>query len=421
MSTGEETAELRMEDVLRVLDMTRMLAANFDLDSLLAQVLQTGMHLLDAEMGALWLYERETRELVSVLPPLDAPLRVAEGQGLCGLCAAERRIINVLDAAVDPRFRGSIDNAVGFTTRSMLNVPLFARDGELIGVLQFLDEQLAGYDDKSETLATILAAQCALALQHVQLSDRVERSERLEQEVELAREIQRSTLPTEMPELAGYEAHGHFLPATYAGGDLFDLIVLDGKMFVLLGDATGHGFGPALSATQMQAMLRVAFRCGADLGQAYRHVNNQLAEDLPPDRFITAFMGFLDPHTHVLNYLSAGQGPILHFRAEDGQAQWHQPTTFPVGILDIDEVGDSDSLALAPGDIVALISDGLYEYANPDGELFGEARVAAILARCQNLPMSDLCAVLLEEAQQFGDGVAQEDDITLVLLKRLAQ
>ncbi|MFV8819671.1 PP2C family protein-serine/threonine phosphatase [Haliea sp. E17] len=421
MSVEENTTGIRMDDVLRVLDMTRLLAANFDLDRLLEQVLQTGMQLLDAEMGALWLYEPDTRELVSALPVLEPPLRVPEGLGLCGLCAAERRIINVLDAALDPRFRGSIDNAVGFTTRSMLNVPLIARDGALIGVLQFLDEQLAGYDDKSETLATILAAQCALALQHVRLADRVERSERLEREVEVAREIQRSTLPTQMPELAGYEAHGHFLPASYAGGDLFDLVVLDDRLFVLLGDATGHGFGPALSATQMQAMMRVAFRCGAGLGEAYRHVNNQLAEDLPADRFITAFMGFLDPGSHELHYLSAGQGPILHYHAGEQRAEWHQPTTFPVGILDIDEVGPTDLLALSPGDIVALISDGLYEYANSEGQLFGEARVADILARCQNLPMSELCEVLLEEAQAFGNGAAQADDITLVLLKRLVQ
>ena len=70
------------------------------------------------------------------------------------------------------------------------------------------------------------------------------------------------------------------------------------RLFLLLGDATGHGFGPALSATQLQAMLRVAFRLGANLDEAFCQVNNQMAEDLPDDRFITAFMGFLDPRTH---------------------------------------------------------------------------------------------------------------------------
>jgi sigma-B regulation protein RsbU (phosphoserine phosphatase) len=419
MSTEAKAVGVPADDVLRVLEMTQRLADNFDLDSLLAEVLEAGMELLGAEMGALWLYRHDTRELVSLLPRLEVPLRVAEGEGLSGLCAAERRIINVLDAAVDPRFRGSIDKAVGFTTRSMLNVPLMSREGSLIGVMQFLDEQLAGYDEKSEMLAAVLAAQCAVALQHTRLSDKVEQSERLQREVEVAREIQRSTLPVEMPDVPGYETHGYFLPATYAGGDLFDLVMLEGNLFVLLGDATGHGFGPALSATQMQAMLRVAFRCGADLGEAFRHVNNQLAEDLPADRFITAFMGLLDPETHELSFHSAGQGPILHYRADTGGVEWYQPTTFPVGILEIEEVGAAKSLNLAPGDVIGLISDGLYEYVNPAGEQFGEARVAALVEQFRNLPMSSLCEVLLEEAQRFGEGEPQADDITLVLLKRL--
>jgi len=420
MSTLSIASNVRSDAVLRVLEMTQKLAGNFDLDSLLAETLQTGMHLLDAEMGALWLYRQDSGELVSLLPRLGTPLRVALGQGLCGICAAERRIINVLDAAVDPRFRGSIDKAVGFTTRSMLNVPLIARDGALIGVLQFLDADLAGYDQNSESLAAVLAAQCAVALQHARLSDRMQQSEQLQREVEVAREIQRSTLPTTMPAIPGYEVQGHFQPATYAGGDLFDLVMLNGKLFVLLGDATGHGFGPALSATQMQAMLRVAFRCGASLEEAYRHANNQLAEDLPADRFITAFIGMLDPRTHELRFHSAGQGPILHYRAAERRAEWHQPTTFPVGILEIDEVGAANSLLLEPGDIVALISDGLYEYANPAGELFAEARVAATLEQGRELPISALSRLLVEEAQRFGAGAPQADDITLVLLRRLA-
>ena len=83
----------------------------------------------------------------------------------------------------------------------------------------------------------------------------------------------------------------------------------------------------------MQAMLRIAFRCGADLDEAYRHVNNQLNEDLPDNRFITAFMGFLDPATHQLRFHSGGQGPILHWHASTQAPSWHVPTTFPFGVM----------------------------------------------------------------------------------------
>jgi phosphoserine phosphatase len=245
--------------------------------------------------------------------------------------------------------------------------------------------------------------------------------ERLDEEVSVAREIQISTLPTEMPRVAGYDLYGHFQPASHAGGDLFDLVVLDGQLFMLLGDATGHGFGPALSATQMQAMLRVAFRRGADLDAAYTQVNNQLAEDLPDDRFITAFVGFLDPASHEVRFHSGGQGPILHYRASSNEIHWYKPTTFPVGAMEVPSIGEASRFRLEPGDVLALISDGVYEYTDPLGALFGEDRVANIVLEGKQVTMAELCARLLEAVAVFGDGTPQEDDITAVLVRRLPE
>jgi phosphoserine phosphatase len=369
----------------------------------------------------LWLYREEDDELVTVLPKLAAPLHERIGEGLAGTCAAERRIINVLDAAEDPRFFGAVDRATGFRTRSLLNVPLIARDGALIGVIQFLDEQRAGYDAQAEDLAAVLAAQCAVALQSARASARLQQSEHLQEEVEVARAIQLGTLPSFMPAVRGYDVHGLFQPAGHAGGDLFDVVTLGDKLFLLLGDATGHGFGPALAATQMQAMLRVAFRCGASLDEAYVHVNNQLTEDLPADRFITAFLGLLDPAAHELRYHSGGQGPILHFHAAEDRCEWRQPTHFPIGVLTMEQTSQSARLALAPGDVLAVLSDGLYEYASAGGELFGEQRVAEIVARNHRRSMADLCVELLAAARAFGNGVPQADDITLLILRRLPE
>jgi phosphoserine phosphatase len=202
---------------------------------------------------------------------------------------------------------------------------------------------------------------------------------------------------------------------------LFDLVVLKEQLFILMGDATGHGFGPALSATQMQAMLRVAFRCGACLDEAYRHVNNQLAEDLPDDRFITAFMGFLDPARHKIRFHSGGQGPILHFKAADESCEWHRPTTFPVGIIDLQQAGDAQILEMAPGDVLVLLSDGIYEYESKQGVQFGEERVARLLEYHHRLPMVELSKQILNATYEHGEGVSQQDDITLVLVRRLPE
>jgi phosphoserine phosphatase len=221
-----------------------------------------------------------------------------------------------------------------------------------------------------------------------------------------------------MPEIPGYDLYGTFVPAQHAGGDLFDLVMLDGELFILMGDATGHGFGPALSATQMQAMLRVAFRCGAGLDAAYRHVNNQLEEDLPDDRFITAFMGFLHPHDHCVVYHSGGQAPIVHFHAQDESCDFHPPTTFPVGVMALDVVTDPARLELAPGDLLVLLSDGVYEYENRQGVQFGAERVERLLRYHHRLPMDELSKQILSAVYEHGRGVPQDDDITIVLIRR---
>ncbi len=405
--------------MLKILEVTQQLAAPFDLISMLTEVVNAGQSVLGADMGALWLYEANTHDLVIKVPELDPPARVAAGDGLVGECLMSRQIINVSDCYADPRFQGAVDKATGYKTKTMLNVPLVGNDEALVGVLQLLNKNSGEFDESDELIARSLAAQCAVALQRTQLTEELFEKRHLDKEVNIAREIQMSTLPTRMPSVPGYDLHGMFLPTSQTGGDMFDLVLLNGQLFMLLGDATGHGFGPALSATQMQAMLRVAFRAGADLDSAFMHVNNQLVEDLPDDRFITAFMGFLNPDTHDVRFHSGGQGPILHFHAESGECDWHKPTSFPVGVMEIEVAGEAKKIDMQPGDILGLISDGVFEYESVQGEQFGEDRVAQVMRDYHNIAMADLTEKLLDATFAFGKNVPQADDITVVLLRRL--
>jgi phosphoserine phosphatase len=418
MTQAPSSPQLSQSSVARILDVTQKLAQPLDLLHMLTEVVEAGKSVLAADKAALWLYDADLDQLAMKVPKLKIPPRIAPGEGLVGECLVRRDIINVPDAYEDSRFMGVLDKATGYKTETVLNVPLLGWEKQPVGVLQLLNKYTGAFDDSDELVAATLAAQCAVAVQRAQLMEALLLNERLDEEVSLAREIQMSTLPTEMPDVPGYDLHGQFLPTGHAGGDLFDLVVLDGRLFILLGDATGHGFGPALSATQMQAMLRVAFRCGADLDSAYRHVNNQLEEDLPDDRFITAFMGFLDSDRHEIHYHSGGQGPILHFRANGERCEWHRPTTFPVGILELDQLTRPETLNMEPGDVLVLLSDGIYEFENRQGARFGEERVARLLKYHHRLPIDELAKQLLTATFEHGQEVSQEDDISLVLVRR---
>ena len=244
----------------------------------------------------------------------------------------------------------------------------------------------------------------------------------LGQEIEIAREVQMSTLPDFMPEMAGYDVAGQVWPIDETGGDTFDLVAIDDtNIFVLLADATGHGIGPALSALQVQSMLRVALRLGASLDEGFRHINAQMVEDLPDDRFVTACFGLMNTHTHRFEFHSAGQGPILHYRAEPEEFEWYEPSSFPMGFIEHQEYYRARELELEQGDILALISDGIYEYENEDGELFGMKGVSAVLKEHNHLPMADLVNVLYEAATEFGGSAPQRDDITIVFVKNTGE
>ncbi len=420
--TGETgKAPLLARNVEPILAVASKLAAPFDLQTMLTEVIDAAKTVLDAERASVWLYEAATDELMMKVATDIAAIRVPAGVGIAGSCAHTREIINVPDCYADSRFNPEVDRKSGYRTRCMLTLPLIDHKDVLVGVLQVLNKRGGVFDRYDEALATALAAQCAIALQRVKMTEALIEAEKLKQEMEMARVVQMSTLPSKMPDVPGYDVYGMFLPASATGGDTFDLAHTEHGFLIVLGDATGHGIAPALSVTQMHAMLRTALRLGADLDTAYMQVNNQLAETLPEDRFITAFIGLLYTKTHRVRFHSGGQGPILCFRPASGDFSRRKATSFPLAAMPLPAPRQAVKFDFEPGDILVLLSDGIYEYHDPDGEQFGEARVEELIRANHDKPMAELSKILLDAVRKFARGAPQEDDITFVLVKRKPQ
>jgi phosphoserine phosphatase len=409
---------LSKRDLEAILDVTTALAAPFDLATMLGAVVDAAKQVLQAERGSVWLYDEANGELVLEVATGIKPVRVPWESGLVGACARSRTIINVPDCYADPRFDSRVDKASGYRTRCMLTLPLVDHKNVLVGVMQVLNKNGGVFDADDEALATALAAQCAVALQRVRMTGALIEGEKMRQALEMAREVQMSTLPAGMPSVPGYDVAATFRPAELTGGDTFDVSLLDQGLLLVLGDATGHGIAPALSVTQMQAMLRMAFRLGADLETAFMQVNNRLAETLAEDRFITAFIGLLDPAAHMLRFHSGGQGPILRYRFATRDFERYKPTSFPLGAMHVSSLRPAIDVAMQPGDILVLVSDGIFEQENARGEQFGEGRVTTLVDDHRHEPAEALLARLVESVRAFADGVPQADDITAVLLKR---
>lgn len=413
---SHETQALR-----KVLEVTRKLAAPFDLDTMLSEVVNASLSILDAERGTVFLYDEETDELVVKVATELGAIRIPADKGIVGESARTRKLINVPDCYADPRFNREIDRQTGYRSRCMLTIPLIGYEESLVGVLQILNKNNGTFDEQDEFIASALAAQAAVVLHRVKMTEAMIVSEKLDREITVARDVQMGTLPKVMPKIAGYDVAGTFSPTDQTGGDLFDFVKLsDRQLFILMGDATGHGIGPALSATQVRAMLRVALRLGADLDDAFVHVNDQLVEDLPDDRFVTAFFGSLDAAEHIVSFHSGGQGPIMHYHASENTYDWHEASTFPLGYMNQEHLGEAIRIEMAAGDILGLISDGIYEYENESGIQFGQQGIVKIIAEHPHATADELVQRIMKAARAHGGSVPQADDITIVLVRRLA-
>ena len=403
----------------RVLEITRELARPLDLTTLLAKVVDAALSILDAERGTVFLYDPASDVLISRVATGSGELRIPANRGFAGECVRTRRVVSVPDAYADPRFNPDVDKATGYKTRCILTIPLVGHDDALVGVLQVLNKRTGVFGVDDEGVATALAASCAVAIQRMRMLEDLLAKQRMERELEVARDIQTRVLPKSMPVLPGYEVAGWSRAADQTGGDIFDVIAKDGTVMLLLGDATGHGIGPALSVTQVRAMLRMAVRLGAGLDDAFRHINDQLADDLSSNRFVTAFLGVLDTASHRLTYHAGGQGPILHFHAARSEASLEAATTLPMGMMPIFRPTEPRVSLLEPGDVVAAITDGIYEYENPAGKMFGESRVVDLIRREAASSADRILHRIVDEVAAFAAGAPQNDDMTLVIVKRL--
>ena len=402
-----------------VLEVTRKLSAPFDLDTMLTEVIDAAREVLNADRGTVFLYDESSNELVVRVATKLGSIRIPADKGIVGESAMSRKLINVADCYADKRFNRAIDKETGYRSRCMLTIPLIGFEDTLVGVLQILNKKSGVFDEQDEFVATALAAQAAVVLHRAKLIETMIATERLDREITVARDVQMGTLPKEMPRIEGYGFAGAFSPTDQTGGDLYDFVPLsDERLFLLMGDATGHGIGPALSATQVRAMLRVALRLGASLDEVFVNINDQLVEDLPEDRFVTAFFGLLDAATHTVRFHSAGQGPIMHYHAADKTYDWPEPSTFPLGYMAQKNLGPGVSVKLEPGDILGLISDGIYEYENEVGLQFGQKGVGSVVDAIPDGTAEELGSAIMRAARMHGGRAPQADDITIVLVRR---
>ena len=300
-----------------------------------------------------------------------------------------------------------------------LVVPLVTQ-GELIGTLNLgprLSEQDYSSDDK-RLLAT-LAAQAAPAIRVAQLvreqaAEAAER-ERYAQELKVAQLIQQQFLPRHLPNLPEWQVAAYYGPARVVGGDFYDFIDLDeGRIGLVVGDVTDKGVPAALLMARTHSILRAEAPRLVAPGAVLARANDLLAEEMPDKMFVTCLYMVLEPATGRVVYANAGHN-LPYVRTADGVVEF-RATGMPLGLMPGMAYEERTS-HIGRGDSVLLYSDGIVEAHDPAGEMYGFPRLKADMAT--ELAGTELLDELLDRLHAFtGRGWEQEDDITMVALRR---
>jgi predicted ester cyclase len=249
------------------------------------------------------------------------------------------------------------------------------------------------------------------------LEQEVSERARVERELEVARSIQQASLPEEVPELEDWRIDPFYQPAREVGGDFYDFHLLpEGKLGLVVGDATGKGVPAALVMSTTLGMLQSTARAlgSPSPGEVLEQVNETLVARVPTNMFVTCFYAILDPISGSLTYANAGHDlPYLH---RNGEAEELRATGMPLGLMPGMEY-EEEVASLREGESVLFYSDGLVEAHDPQGQMFGFPRLRALVAK--HGAESSLGVFLMEELYSFvGEGWEQEDDITLLSLRR---
>ena len=221
--------------------------------------------------------------------------------------------------------------------------------------------------------------------------------------------------PDDLPEMDGFEVGRVYEPGTGAmAGDFYDVYPTGGqRLAAVIGDVTGHGIEPSITAFQVKYLLRVFLRQYRDPGQAVEELNQVLAATGRPDELVSLAVVVFDQVAGTLRYASAGHPPAWLWH--DGEVRPLR-STGPLLTLDPHGSFTSREVGLEPGDVLLMYTDGLTE-ARAGEQLFGEDRVAGILRRDPGEAVGGLCKTLLEAARDFASEPLN-DDVAILAIRR---
>jgi sigma-B regulation protein RsbU (phosphoserine phosphatase) len=340
-------------------------------------------------------------------------LPVLEG-GLLGelLYGDKPELIANLEVAAD-------DPAAEFLLgqRSLIAIPMYDQ-GVALNMVVLMRQEPAAFAPEQFPEWVWLSNLFGRATHNLVLSEQLKEAyTAIDNELKVVGEIQRSLLPAELPTIPTMDLAASYQTSERAGGDYYDFFPLpEGRWGIFLADVSGHGTPAAVLMAITHAIAHTYPGPAKPPGQMLDFLNHHLTTHYTRDSgsFVTAFYGIYDPAKRELTYACAGHNPPRLKRCQDGTlASLNDVAGIPLGVAE-EENYDEGVQQLRPRDQIVFYTDGITEARNPDGEMFGLARLDQVLEGCPDTA-SNLLEEVLRAVERFTAGQAADDDRTVLI------
>jgi serine phosphatase RsbU (regulator of sigma subunit) len=388
------------------------------LETLLEQLLAKLSHLLRPHRSAILLRDGKGALVQALARSAHkkalGPLNLSRTMVEAALERREAMLVN--DPKLDPRLAKS-DSLIRSGVTSLMTVPM-EHEGEVVGLVYLdADPSRAPFTPEDLQVVASLAHLAAARIQQSKVSETLRRGKVLEHELALARQIQERLLPDRAPSVEGFELFGHNQACHAVSGDLFGFFPRqDGRLWVVLADVAGKGMGAGLLMASFQAYLWAWAEATEDPAVLAGRISAELARRTTANRYVTAFIALLDPVGGHARCTSAGHNPIPVFRAA-GRRDVIESMGFPLALFPGTPYRCED-VALEPGDLMFLYTDGITEAESPEGQEFGLEGAAHVFCAHPGLPLEALHQHLETALEAHTQGASLADDRTLILLRR---
>ncbi|MEW6250500.1 MAG: GAF domain-containing SpoIIE family protein phosphatase [Planctomycetota bacterium] len=406
------------DEVSLVGDIAELLSGEHDLQKVLERIVAETARVMQCQFCSMRLYDEKTDELrikaVYNLPPAylgkGAVLRTAseiDDEALRG------NVVYVPNAASDPRVQYPEElHALGIV--SMLTVGMIYR-GKPIGIIRVYTKHRQRFRKPQRDLLRAVACQAATAIVHAQLIEERLRSVEVQRQLALAGELQERLIRVPPPTHPLLETALAFHPTYEVAGDFCDFVRLcDGRIVALVGDVAGKGIPASLLMSSVRGALRAYAECCLNPAELLMRLNQQLCRETLPNEFVTLLLLAMDRGARGLTYASAGHEPLLILRK--GEILQASDGDLVLGI-EAEEVYHEHRVAVEPGDLLLLYTDGAIEARNFADEEFGRARLWESLRAYGGLRPEQVLKNIVWDIRRFVGLAEQSDDLTLVAVR----